>query len=67
MSSIQAAKAAMHYVGIAPEPRQCRACLYGASAHQAYAGRYHCAKGGFFVAATAGCAAWQAKPSEVAA
>ncbi len=58
MSSIQVAKGLMQYAGIAPEPQQCQACMYGTSTSQDYAGRYHCSKGGFFVAAVAGCSEW---------
>lgn len=58
MSGIQVAKGLMQYAGIAPESQQCQACLYGVAASQAFAGRYHCSKGGFFVAAVAGCKEW---------
>jgi hypothetical protein len=65
MSSIQVAKATMQYVGIAPNPnQQCRDCFYGTSTHESFAGRCHCGKGGFFVAAVASCKEFTAKIKE---
>jgi hypothetical protein len=61
MSSIQVAKTLMRYTGIAPKDKQCYGCAHGSCSGQTYAGRLHCAKGGFFVAGVAGCKEWAAK------
>lgn len=66
MSSIQVAKSLMQFAGKAPEPQQCQTCKHGSSACQERAGRYYCDKGGFFVAAVAGCKEWMAKAEQVA-
>jgi hypothetical protein len=61
MSSIQVAKKTMQYQGIATAPQQCQSCKFAAPSDATFAGRFHCARGGFFVAGIAGCKDWSEK------
>lgn len=65
MSSIQVAKQTMRYIGIATEGQQCQTCKFAAPSDATFAGRFHCARGGYFVTGIAGCQEHQQKIKDI--